>query len=188
LKGLGFVVVVFFIVAPPSAALNWSSEHLPRPLHVVVLVATGLLLIWGLYWISTEDLRTRSYSVISEWFGELAGPVILSTLILVTAARALASFTFILYDNGLVELKSNIAGQAVTEGHLWDFFMWHFLDVVPLLSIPEVMRLREPVTYSGTWVGLLVLSFQALAVLILIPTVGWFIRYRRAQQKPGTGG
>jgi hypothetical protein len=188
LKGLGFFVVAFIIAALPSAGLDWSSEHLPRPLHVVILVATGVFLIWGLYWISTEDLRTRSYSVVSEWFGELAGPVLLSTLILVTAARALASGTFILYDNGLVELQSNIAGQAVTEGHLWDFYMWHFLDVVPLLSIPEVLRLREPVTYSGTWVGLLVLSFQALAVLILIPTVGWFIRYRREQRKSAADG
>jgi hypothetical protein len=188
LRGLGFLLVAYFIVALPSAGLRWSAEHLPRPLHVVILVVTGLFLIWGLYWISTEDLRTRSYSVISEWFGELAGPVILSTLILVTAARALASFTFILYDDGLVELQSNIAGQAVTEGHLWDFYMWHFLDVVPLLSIPEVMRLREPVTYSGTWVGMLVLSFQALAVLILIPTVGWFIRYRRQQRKSAADG
>jgi hypothetical protein len=187
-KAVAFVLVTLLIVSLPSAGLRWSSEHLPRPLHVVVLVATGLLLIWGLYWISTEDLRTRSYSVITEWFGGLAGPVILSTLLLVTAARVLASFTFILYDNGLVELTSNIAGEAVTEGRIWDFYLWHFLDVVPLLSIPDVMNLRVPVTYSGTWVGLLVLSFQALAVLILIPTVGWFIKYRRAHQPAPSSG
>lgn len=111
-----FLLSAFFIVGLPSVGLAWSSEHLLRPLHAAILVVTGLLLIWGLYWISTEDLRKRSSSVISEWFGDLAGPVILSTLLLVTAARALASFTFILYDNGLVELKSNIAGSQSRRG------------------------------------------------------------------------
>jgi hypothetical protein len=88
-----------------------------------------------------------------------------------------------LNDNGLVELESNIAGRAVTESRLFDFYMWHFLDIIPLLSIPEVTNLREPVTYSGTWVGMLVSLFQALAVLILIPTVRWFVQYQREHRQ-----
>jgi len=92
---LGFAFFAFIIIGLPSAGLNWSSEHLPRPLHAAILVVTGLLLIWGLYWISTEDLRKKAHPKINELFGELAGPVVLSGLLLVTAAEALASFTFI---------------------------------------------------------------------------------------------
>jgi uncharacterized protein (TIGR03086 family) len=182
-SAFGFLLLAFIIVSLPGAGLSWSSEHLPRSLHAAVLAVTGLLLIWGLYWISTEDLRKRIFPKISEWFGELAGPVIFSALLFLTAAETLASFTFILHDNELLELESNLAGQAVTEGRLLDFYLWHFLDVVPFLAIPEVTNLREPITYSGTWVGLLVLLFQGIGVLILIPTIRSFVQYRREHQQ-----
>jgi hypothetical protein len=81
-------------------------------------------------------------------------------------------------------MTSDLAG-GVTEGRLVDFYIWHFFELVPLVSINETANLAEPATYSGTWVGLLVLTFQALVVIPILATVSYFFtdEGREARQR-----
>jgi hypothetical protein len=179
IKALFFVLVAAIIIFLPSAAIRWSGRELPQWLHAVVLVVSAGLLVWGIYLISTENLRKRWFPWIYRMFGRLAGPAIFAGVLLLTTAEVFASFTFMLFDANAVELTANIPGRPIGEESLVDFYLWHFLNMIPALSIPELLNLRQPITYPGSWVGLLVLLFDAMIVLILIPTFQSWLQYRR---------
>jgi hypothetical protein len=137
----------------------------------------------GIRIIMTRELRRKWFPWIFVMFGPL-GPLVYGAMILVTASAAFASVTFILVDAGTVEMSSDLPG-GVTEGRLVDFYIWHFFELVPLVSINETANLAEPATYSGTWVGLLVLTFQALVVIPILATVSYFFtdEGREARQR-----
>jgi hypothetical protein len=111
-----------------------------------------------------------------------------ATLILVTSAAVMASFTYILFDAGLVDMSSDLPG-SLTEARLVDFYMWHFFELIPLVSINETASLAQPATYSGTWVGVLVLIFQVLVVAPILATIRYYFKEegrdarRRYQEK-----
>ena len=73
---------------------------------------------------------------------------------------------------------------AVNAGSLTDFYMWHFLKLVPLVKINEVMKIDEPLCYSQKRVGLLILIFQALVVLPSVNTVLYYWKHRRELAAP----
>jgi hypothetical protein len=64
--------------------------------------------------------------------------------------------------------------------------MWHFVELIPLVSINETANLAEPATYSGTWVGILVLVFQGLVVVPILATIRfYFTEEGRAARRKG---
>jgi len=63
-------------------------------------------------------------------------------------------------------------------GSLNDFFMWHFIKLVPLVKINEVLKLGEPLCYTQKRVGFLILIFQALVVIPSINTVLYYWKNR----------
>jgi hypothetical protein len=182
LTGLLFMVLVTVIIGLPYGLIRASSDW-PRWAHWAVVVLSVLLLGMGLRIIMTRELRRKWFPWIFEMFGPL-GPLVYGAMILVTASAAFASVTFILVDAGAVEMSSDLPG-GVTEGRLVDFYIWHFFELVPLVSINETANLAEPATYSGTWVGLLVLTFQALVVIPILATVSYFFtdEGREARQR-----
>lgn len=52
--------------------------------------------------------------------------------------------------------------------------MWHFFELIPLVSINETANLAEPATYTGTWVGILVLVFQGMVVVPILATIRFY--------------
>jgi hypothetical protein len=54
--------------------------------------------------------------------------------------------------------------------------MWHFFELIPLVSINETANLAEPATYSGTWVGVLVLIFQGVVVATILATIRFYFK------------
>jgi hypothetical protein len=93
-----------------------------------------------------------------------------------------ASFTFFLHKHGRVMLEQ-CSGRPVTEGSLLDFYMWHFLKLVPLLQINETLKWKEPLCYSQARIGFLILLFQGLVVLPSINTLRFYWKNRQTLNK-----
>ena len=160
----------------------WSQNHLPEYLHWVVLALYLTLLTLCVYLMVTEEKRREESARIKMLFGP-RGMLVLPTLTLLTAAPVFASITLSLHRHGKVILQE-CTGRAVDAGSLTDFYMWHFLKLVPLVKINDVMKLGEPLCYSQRRVGLLILIFQALVVLPSLNTVLYYWKHRRELAAP----
>ena len=87
-------------------------------------------------------------------------------------------FTELLWRHDLLEFTSREAplGEVAT------FFLWHLVDLVPLLDIDQTLRLRMPLGYSEPQVGWCVLVYQLFVVLPVLALV------RRAWKQSAEGG
>jgi hypothetical protein len=78
---------------------------------------------------------------------------------------------------GLV--KSGIATYTKTNdidyGRFMDFYMWHFVDIVPLVRVWQVLNIEPPMTIDNFWGGLPVLMFDLFVILVIIKSLKeWF--------------
>lgn len=171
---------VWFILTIASLGylgIRKSSEALPLLLHVPILAAATALVLWGVAVLSRSDLRTRHAEGLRIWFGPNA-LIVLPVGILVTATSIFASVTALLLDRWPHLLESP-TGDRITEGVIADFFLWHFLDLVPVLDIPETLRWDPPLDYTSGWTGLLILLFQGAVVVPMIQVVRAYLAQRR---------
>jgi hypothetical protein len=156
--------------------VQYSSEHFPEAAHRFVL---GLFLIGltsALIVIGTEESRKKYRKIIIGLFGPY-GMLVLPCLLLVTASVVLASITFRLYTRGLVALET-CSGRPVTEAGLLDFFMWHFVNIVPTLQVTKLWRWGEPYCYTQSRIGLLIFVFQLLVVIPSFNTIRFYWKNR----------
>jgi hypothetical protein len=186
-----FVLVfqILFAVLLILAAISFlykgvelSQEHLPEYLHWVVLALYLAVLTLCVYLMATEEKRRKESARIRDLFGP-RGMLVLPSLTLLTAASVFASITLSLHKHGLVLLQE-CTGRPVAAGSLTDFYMWHFLKLVPLVKINEVLKLNEPLCYSQKRVGLLILIFQALVVIPSVNTVLYYWKHRHELSAP----
>ena len=155
------------VIVQASLPITWSREFLWEPLHWVVLLTYTILLGYLLSWVATERQRKTKQREILEWFGP-HGLVLLPSFLLFVSAVVFGSWTAILSNYDWVMVKA--AGAAeVTDGSLCDFYLWHFLELVPLVDLNETLKWEAPIHYTQTRVGVLVLLFQAFVV---IPSIG----------------
>ena len=176
-QGLFAILIVLAFTSLVYKSVQYSSEHLPEWLHLVVLSLVALALAYLVYMIATEENRLSDLARIKKLFGP-RGLLVLPFLILVVAGSVFASFTFFLYKHGWVTLEP-CAGHPVAEGSLLDFYMWHFLKLVPLLKINETLKWNEPLCYSQGRIGFLILLFQGLVVLPSINTIRFYWKNRQ---------
>lgn len=174
------LIAIFLLLAFTSVAyksVQYSSENLPEWLHLVVLGLYAFVLAYLVFLIATEENRLSDLARIKRWFGP-RGLLVLPFLILIVAGSVFASFTFTLHKHGRVILEP-CAGRPVTEASLLDFYMWHFLKLVPLLQINETLKSKEPLCYSQGRIGFLILLFQGFVVLPSINTIRFYWKNRQ---------
>lgn len=177
LQGLLAILLVLFLTSAAYKAVQYSSEHLHEWLHLFILGIVAAVLAYLIYLIATEENRLSELARLKWWFGPRA-LLVLPFLILLVAGSVFASFTFFLYRHGRVILEP-CAGRPVAEGSLLDFYMWHFLKLVPLLKINETLKWNEPLCYSQARIGFLILLFQGFVVLPSINTVVFYWKNRQ---------
>jgi len=174
------VFAVMMMISTVYKGVELSQDHLPEFLHWVVLAIYVFGLSLCVYLMANDEKRRKETKRIRYWFGP-SGMLVLPSLTLVAAAAVFSSITLSLYKHGLVMLEP-CTGRAVAAGSLTDFYMWHFMKLVPLVKINEVLKLGEPLCYTQKRVGLLILLFQALVVIPSINTVLYYWKNRNTPE------
>ena len=64
------------------------------------------------------------------------------------------------------------------------FYVWHLLAVLPLGDVPATLKWEEPLSYTGSDVGRLVVAFQVLTAATSIATVRAYWLYVHATTAP----
>jgi len=173
-----------FVVLGPLVLFNWLSQSI-RSLSVryqmIVFGAWGLLLSWAVLLIATERKRERFFNRFQR-IGALA-PVAYSLNLLFIAAMFFSSVTFVLSERGALRL-SRPSEATISPDTVLLFYIWHFLDALPLLNVNETMHWSEPLSYESAWVGLMLLLFK---LAVIVPVIGAFAWYWKqvGAQKPG---
>ena len=177
----GLAVLVPYLAARPL--LQWSQSSLPRGVHAFVLVILFLMLGGWAFAISGDRgsaLLQKLYSQGIRW------TFLFSISLLLFATLCFASLSSTLSDWGVVRFE-----PAAPHGEFWrlqDFYMWHFLDSIPGLEVPETFLWNKPFQYQDHLTGLLLLLYK---VLVILPVIGSFAAWNRirkdARKKDGPG-
>lgn len=159
----------------PLAFFNWLSRFVLGKFalwgQTIVFVLWGLLLAWALLLIATKARRERLLALLRSI--NVGMPIAYSFLVLMLALLFFSSVTFVLTEQGFLQWKDQ-ADHGVTAGALSDFFLWHFLEAIPLLNINETLKWPPPLSYESAAVGWILLLFKIAVIVPVIAAFAWY--------------
>jgi hypothetical protein len=181
---LGFWLIV--ITGPLTLFRALSDALLASDstfLRALVLAIWGLLLLSSafvvMYGRTGERLLNRMRKI-----GILA-PLVYSLNLLLISIQFFAAATFLLQESGGVNLTLGSA-KALSVDAVADFFLWHFLNAVPVLKITDTLLWDPPLTYDQPTVGWILLAFKISVISPVIAAFGWsWKRFRKAPTRTG---
>lgn len=182
---VAFLLKVLAAVGPVVVFHALSThlvERLSLPFQVLILVVWGCLLAGALLLIAHPSPRQQLFELL-ERLGAFA-PVVYSFNVLVISIVFFATASHILLEH---EFVAFLPGRDIDPSisHLTDFYLWHFMDSVPLLDINETVRWKAPFEYDRPGVGWILLLFK---FAVIIPVVAafrgyWVFRKERQEEK-----
>jgi hypothetical protein len=149
----------------------------------LVLTIWGLLLLSSAFVVMYGKTEERIFNRMRK-IGILA-PLIYSLNLLLISIQFFAVATFLLQESGNVSLTLGSA-QALSVDAVADFFLWHFLNAVPVLKITDTLLWDPPLTYDQPVVGLILLAFKISVISPVIAAFSWsWKRFRKAPMRTG---
>jgi len=171
------------ITLAPIVFFRWLAEFtvIASPvLQGILFVVWASLLTVILMFIATQRRREKLFRFL-ERVGGLA-PYVYCFNTFIIAALFFASLTYLMAGFDILSF-TNPDGNPITSelsvAQLMDFFVWHFLDAVPLLKINDTIRWKIGLTYESSAVGFIVLLFK---IAVIIPVISAFRGYWKYQQ------
>jgi hypothetical protein len=165
-KGVGLFLAFAFgyvVARAVTLAAFWPGFLVADIAGLIVLAVATAVGVWWAF--GTEHVHTRLK------FGR-AEPLAATLLVLGLAVGTFAGLTTLLYEHGQLELQGRrVERDSTMLGVAADFYIWHLLDSVPLLDIPQTIRWAKPYEYSDSLSGWLLLAFKAFVILPLIQAV-----------------
>jgi hypothetical protein len=166
--GVAIGLVLAFSVGYVAARAVTVAAFWPGFLVVEIagLIALAVITAVGVWWaFGTEHVHTRLRLGRAE-------PLAATLLVLGFAVGTFAGMTTLLHEHGQLELHGRrVTGESTILGVAADFYMWHILDSVPILDIPQTIRWEKPYEYSDSLSGWLLLAFKGFVILPLIQVV-----------------
>lgn len=167
-------LLVFVPYMGARTLLVWTQMHLPTWLHAIMLVVAFCLLLLGT-WSITGDRGSRLFATLERLGIRL--PILSSVALLLFAIVCFAALSSWLNDFGLIEFEPPLARADVYR--VQDFYLWHFLDSIPGLRVPETLLWNEPMRHQGALAGTLLLIFK---IFVIIPVIGSFAAWYKARK------
>jgi hypothetical protein len=167
---IGWMFLAFF-PAFLLMKLHRGIVTLPRILQMVIFIVWGLLLAFAIWQVATEQKRSRLFGWLETRIGRFT-PVAYSFNLLMVATIFFASVTYLSAYNRIS--RSQLVTQPVTVESIQDFYLWHFIEAVPLLKVNDTIGWRTPMKYDGHLVGWILLLFK---LAVIIPVIACFASY-----------
>jgi len=165
-----------FLLSAPIAFFRWLTEfslkRLSSQYQPVIFVIWGLLLAAAVALIATERTREWLFDCFQEKIGRTT-PFIYSLNLLMIALMFFSALTYILVERGVLKFCQT-AGTTVSQSTIADFYLWHFLDAVPLLKVNETFHWKEPLTYDSGGTAFVLLLFK---LVVIGPVIAAFALY-----------
>ena len=184
LWGLVLAVAIRLIITEKSRAWLFQREQkedeqgAPGVIHRAI---EALRKRWNDLAASNTLVALISHLVksLSEWLGKVT-PFVYAFDLLVVAAMFFSSVTFVLVQHNVVAL-SLPTGASPSYSDLLNFYVWHFLEAVPLLKVNDTLQWKAPMTYQAGWIGGILLLFKIAVILPVITAFAWY--WKRASEK-----
>ena len=182
------VVATLFLLAPGALAYTfstWVVETLPRWLQVGIFVVWIVLLAGISVLLYSRSLREQCRRWLTEhpnpvvqafsWRERVPalGAVVLYINFMVIAMGCFASVAFLLH--GLTPPLFLPKARPVDHGSLADFLLWHVLDAIPGLKVPETIKWEAPLTYERASAGWLLLLFKVMVIVPVVSGIGHYL-------------
>lgn len=174
-KFLG-VSLLFIVVSYVGArgTLESSQRHCHLVVHVIVLGFWALsTMMW--VWLITAE-RGKELFRTSYVNGILWPPFVYSITLLVISAPVFASISVLLQQYGLATFEPRLPEQLSS---VVDLYIWHFLDSVPGLEIPQTLKWAQPYQYSDRLSGVVLLVFK---ITVIVPVIASFVLWRGVRE------
>jgi hypothetical protein len=166
-------MLIAFLPAVVILKLNRRIVTFPRTFQVLIFIGWGVLLAVMVWVVATERRRLQFFGWLETKIGRFT-PLAYSFNLLMIAMIFFASITYVSAHDRFLPVKSN--QTAVTVDSLHDFYLWHFVDAVPLLRVTDTIGWQKPMNYEGHLVGWILLLFK---LAVIIPVIASFTSYWR---------
>lgn len=190
------LVAVLFTLAPGALAYTFSRfvvESFPRWLQVVTLVAWVILLAGVSVLLYSRALRERlrawlaNHPVLRAFTWpervEAWAAIALYINFVVVAMGCFAGLAFLLH--GLTPPLFLPRARPVEHGSLADFLLWHLLDAIPGIKVPETIKWEAPLAYERSGAGWLLLLFKLMVIVPVVSGVGHYLKEEREGPSAG---
>jgi hypothetical protein len=160
------VLIIGVLYIGTRVSLEWSQQYLPLGLHLLVIAFWASVVLLWVRIISGEfgkEMFIESYVN-----GILWPPFVYSISLLVMAAAVFASISITLQRWGLAKFEPALPKDLSS---VVDFYMWHFVNLIPGLGIPETLRWTQPYQYSDHLSGAVLLTFK---IAVILPVIASF--------------
>jgi hypothetical protein len=175
---LALLILPFF--ARLVLEITVTKESLFAGIKVTVLAVMFGILSVTILAISTDKRRINVLGNLHNrgfhW------PVMYSASILYLAIACFtALFYFLNMHYDVITLEPIFPITQLKFTTLQDFFLWHFLDAIPSIDVPDTILFKIPYTYNHSLLGWLVLLFK---VVVIIPMIASFtVSFKLIKQK-----
>jgi hypothetical protein len=119
-------------------------------------------------------------SIISSGMSFLIPLMIIVGLVFL-GVTCFGAFTSALVRNYSISFLPLSANPGLSE--LMDYYLWHFLQLIPQIKVTETIRWDVPFTYSDKGVGWILLLFKALMAYIVIARFYTWNKWRKERHK-----
>ncbi|MHC4065568.1 MAG: hypothetical protein ACYSUI_13875 [Planctomycetota bacterium] len=179
---IGLLVVLGLLLAFRflSDVLVAGTSALPR---VLVLTTWGALLVSASFVVVYGKTRELLFGRL-EKTGVLL-PLAYSLTLLMISIQFFAVATFLFHRAGSVSLALGSA-SALTSDAVADFFLWHFLNAIPILKVTDTLLWDAPLTYKASSVGWIILAFKISVIIPVIAAFTWSWKRFKTEATPQT--
>jgi hypothetical protein len=171
-------------------------ETFPRWLQMVTLFSWAALLaaIAALLYSAAlrRELRAWLDAHAPEAIRDLAAervPMVAAVALYVNfvfvAAGCFAALAFMLHEQSGGSLFLKGAHPDVNHGTLADFLLWHVLDAIPGLKVPETIKWAAPLSYERSGAGWLLLFFKVIVIIPVLSGIGHYLREEETASADG---
>lgn len=184
--GRGYLRLTYWLVVAflPLAGIRAIADVVA---DVPLLVAVALLLVWLAVYLLLVRLVSSEERRRALWL-RLRGvdrvtPFLYAFVLGFAAIVLFATLAFILSDREVIRFGTDpaTAAKIAQPADALDFFSWHMLDAIPALDVTKTLRWEEPLGYTDSGVGALLLAFK---ILVIVPIVAAFASFWRYSREP----